>query len=106
MRQQPAVFSGSEQLFFSERKPGSLSRPGHILFHGRRTAGAHDPTGLAQANLRNQPLEAISVAAGRTRLAEVIVGDVSALARPAKENSPPDQAVLLFWPELTSGPFL
>jgi hypothetical protein len=50
---------------------------------------------LPRPNLRDQPLEAISVAAGRTRLAQVIVDDVNAFARPAKENCPLDQAILL-----------
>jgi hypothetical protein len=45
---------------------------------------AHDQARFAQTNLRDQPLKSVSVSAGCTRLAQVVVNDVNTLTRPAK----------------------
>jgi hypothetical protein len=54
---------------------------------------AHDKTGFAETNLRDQPLKAVSVIAGGRRLAQVVVDDVNTLARPTQQDSPLNQAI-------------
>src|SRR4051794_884853 len=55
---------------------------------------AEHQTGIAEPDLGNQPLEAVSLGAGRPRLAEILVDDADALARPAEPDGAVDQAIL------------
>src|SRR4051794_40658602 len=53
----------------------------------------HQP-GIAQPDLGNQPLEAVSLGARRPRLAEILVDDTDALARPAEPDGAVDKTIL------------
>ena len=53
----------------------------------------HQP-GIAQPDLGDQPLEAVSLGARRPRLAEILVDDADALARPAQPDGTVDKTIL------------
>src|SRR3954463_5514155 len=53
----------------------------------------HQP-GIAEPDLGDQPLEAVSLGTRRPRLAEILVDDKDALARPAEPDGAVDQAIL------------
>src|SRR3954447_20529392 len=53
----------------------------------------HQP-GIAEPDLGNQPLEAVSLGARRPRLAEILVNDADALARPAEPDGTIDKTIL------------
>src|SRR5690349_993599 len=53
----------------------------------------HQP-GIAEPDLGDQPLEAVPLGARRPRLAEILVDDKGALARPADPDGAVDQAIL------------
>src|SRR4051812_18225075 len=55
----------------------------------------HQP-GIAKPDLGDQPLEAVPLGARRPRLAEILVDDAEALARPAEPDGTVDQAILQF----------
>src|SRR3954469_23764473 len=53
----------------------------------------HQP-GIAQPDLGDQPLEAMSLGTRRPRLAEILVDDKDAIARPAQPDGAVDKAIL------------
>src|SRR5689334_13511471 len=53
----------------------------------------HQP-GIAEPDLSDQPLEAVSLGARRPRLAEILVDDADPLAWPAETDSAINQAIL------------
>ena len=59
-----------------------------------RRIEAHDQSGLAKADLRDQRLKAVPVLAGGSRLAKVVVDDMNPLSRPAEQHGPLDQPIL------------
>ena len=62
---------------------------------------AEHQSGIAQPDLGDQPLKAVSLGARRPRLAEILVDDADVLARPAAPDGAVDMAILqlgaFFW---------
>ena len=55
---------------------------------------AEHQAGIAEPDLGDQPLEAMPLGTRRARLAEILVDDVDALARPAEPDGALDQTIL------------
>src|SRR5215213_389839 len=65
-----------------------------IVARQPRGIQAEHQTGIAQPDLGNQPLEAVSLGTRRPRLAEILVDDKDPLARPAEPDSAVDKTIL------------
>src|ERR1700727_505027 len=64
-----------------------------IACQPRGVQADHQP-GLIQPNFSDQPLEAKALIARGTGLAEIIIDDLHAFSRPAKQDDPFDKTIL------------